>query len=264
VALNFNFWGIGFSSGFCIPVMNCEGCLLSWFACPIGRMSEFIAFREFPILVLIVVLVTGLLMGRFLCGWVCPMGLVQDMLYKIPAPRIRLPRFLTWFKYGSLVITVIVVSFYFGKMVPAFFCQFCPTAALQVVIPDMIRFEDFTLDSGRILRFSVLAAFLVFAVLNHRSFCKVMCPIGAMVALTNKFTLFGIRLDNNKCVHCHKCDRTCPMNVAVEKTAETGKKIDRDPECIQCLTCEHVCPTAAISNNSRLLRKGPSDKPSSP
>ena len=114
---------------------------------------------------------------------------------------------------------------------------------------------DFAFDAGRILRFSVLAVVLFLAVANHRSFCKIMCPIGAMVALTNKFSFLSLRLDGKTCIHCKKCDQACPMDVAVEPCSVSGRKINRHPECIECLTCEEVCPVTAIGNNSKLLSK---------
>jgi polyferredoxin len=166
-----------------------------------------------------------------------------------------MPAFMQWSKYGFLGITVILVAYFWGKEVPAFFCTYCPTATIESIIPAMIFSPDYLLGAAGHWRFLVLAVVLFLAVANHRSFCKIMCPVGALVAITNKFSLFSMKLSADKCIHCHKCDRSCPMDVAVEKCTTSRNKINRDLECIECLTCEGVCPTTAITNNSRIVHK---------
>ena len=288
--------------------MNCEACLFAWMGCPIGMIGRSAYYLEFPALVVISILVLGLLMGRFLCGWVCPMGLVQDLLHKIKTPKFRLPRPLVYLKYVFLVVTAIGVPLYFGLQAgsevsttvdeveaeadpfaaldaqmaameggegegemgcfpeesgvpepeyiksPFFFCSFCPTAALQVAAPawitDGYAYVDARGVPALVLRFSVLAVLLILAVGNHRFFCKVMCPIGTLIAITNKFTLHRIKLDKETCVSCTKCNKKCPMDVKVMETQDTGRSVNRDTECISCLTCEEQCPTDAITNNS--------------
>jgi ferredoxin-type protein NapH len=255
--LTSNFWGIS-TGRLCLPILHCEACTLSWFLCPIGGMlSSSVAFHEWPILTLAIIAGGGLLVGRVFCGWVCPTGLVQDLLYKIPAPKIELPPVLNVAKYGFLLVTVVAVAYFVGKDTRAFFCNFCPTATAEVVLPQMIADHDYALDAWRLVRFAVLAATVMLAIGHPRSFCKIVCPVGALVALTNKFSLFALRLDAAKCIHCQKCDRACPTGVPVERSSETGRAISRHPECVECLTCESVCPTRAIANNSRVLRQRP-------
>jgi polyferredoxin len=259
IGLNVNFWSVSALQNVCLPVMNCEACVVSWFGCPVGMMAKSIAFMEFPLIVIGCVLGIGLLVGRLFCGWLCPMGFLQDLLYKIPRPKFSLPRFLTWFKYGFLVLSCIVVVLIIGpeyEFSKLFFCNYCPTAALDVVLPNMIMYQDYAMDFGRILRFSVLGVVLFLAVANHRSFCKIMCPVGAMVAITNKFSFFSLKLKKDTCISCKKCDKSCPMDVKVmESPDRTGRAINRSTECIECLTCEATCPVTAISNNSRILKK---------
>ena len=257
VLLNSNFWGLG-TERICIPVMNCEACAIAWLGCPIGMIGSNLAFREWPFLVLGVTLVLGALIGRLFCGWVCPMGLLQDLLYKIRSPKFKLWRGATWIKYGFLVITVFVLGFIFGKtpdVSPFFFCNLCPTAAIQVVLPDMLIYQDFAMTFARSLRLSILVAVMLLSLGVHRGFCKVMCPIGALIAITNRFSLFSLKLNTSSCVSCKKCNSACPMDVPVMESPEGGRAVNRDTECIECLTCEQVCPTAAISNNSRILKR---------
>lgn len=253
VLLNTNLWAIG-SERVCLPVMNCEACAIAWLGCPVLMMARSIAYMEVPLIVLACVLGVGLLMGRMMCAWVCPLGFLQDLLYKIPAPKISIPRFMKWIKYGFLLLSVVAVAYFSADFAHTkmFFCNFCPTAALEVVLPSMIANQDYYMDTGRILRFSVLAAVIIMAVLNHRSFCKIMCPIGALVAISNKFSIFSLKLDKNTCISCKKCDKSCPMDVHVMESPETARAVNRDTECIECLSCEEKCPATAISSNVML------------
>jgi len=256
--LNSNFRGAEVY-GFCLPVMHCNACPLSWTLCPISKISELLQFHESLVsmewLVIGAMLAACVVVGRFFCGWICPAGFIQDLLYKIPSPKVRIPDSLQWMKYGFLVITVMLVAYFWGKEVSLFFCSFCPTATIESVIPAMIFLPEYVIGAAGYWRFLVLAIVLVLAIANHRNFCKIMCPIGAFVAITNKFSLFSLKLNAGKCIHCHKCDKNCPMTVPVENCATTGKKISRDLECIECLTCESVCPTTAITNNSHIVKK---------
>jgi polyferredoxin len=84
----------------------------------------------------------------------------------------------------------------------------------------------------------------------------VLCPVGALVALVSRFSWLAVSMDTGQCKSCKVCDRQCPMDVKVEAKKHTDGKINRDAECIGCLTCETVCTKSAISNNSRLLKKG--------
>lgn len=251
-----------FFGNVCLPIIHCNACPLTWFNCPIYAISEWIQFREVPWGTLAPWMLIGIiggigaLLGRFFCGWVCPMGLLQDLLHGIPSPKFSLPALLRWVKYGFLFIAVGAAAYWVGKESLLFFCKYCPVATIEVAVPQMIVDHDWAMDTWRILRFSVLVLVLVLVVFNVRSFCKVMCPVGALVAVANKFSIFTIRIDPAKCTHCGKCDKSCPMGVPVENSSRTKRSVNRHTECIECLKCEEVCPVNAIANNSRILRKG--------
>jgi len=216
-------------------------------------MSASIAFHEWPLLVLATLLVIGALVGRFLCGWVCPMGFLQDLLYMMPKPKFSLPRRLSLVKYGVLALSVVFVAFFLGKGSPYFFCNLCPTAAIQVAIPEVIRHRLFSTTHLLNAKFIILIAVVVLAIGSSRSFCKILCPIGALIAITNRFSLLSIRIRNDTCVDCFACEKACPMDVPLVKTLESGRAVSRHLECIECMKCEEACPPGAISNNTRII-----------
>jgi polyferredoxin len=253
ILLTSNFAGAGLGNA-CIPILYCEACALTWLGCPIGIMASAIAFHEIPWLILAIVFGSALVVGRWFCGWICPSGLVQDWLYKIPSRKIEIPRWTRFIKYAVLLGPVIAIAYYFTKDNPYFFCSWCPTATASVVIPQAIQFRELEFDWG-LLRLAILVLVIILAVMNHRSFCKVLCPVGAMVSLTSRLSWLAIRLDAERCKRCKTCDKECPMDVQVESRKDSGDPINSDPECVNCLTCESVCAKEAISNNSRVLKK---------
>lgn len=250
---------VGYSlGGACLPILHCEACTLSWFGCPIGMMASTIAFHEIPWLVLGMVLGAAALVGRWFCGWICPSGLVQDLLFKIPSPKFTFPAWTRYIRYAVLVGPVILIAYYLGRDHFLSFCKWCPTATATVGIPQAVKCGTIE-DGAELFRLGLLAVMLVLAVMSSRWFCKVLCPIGAMTSLGNRFSWLAVRMNTDKCGSCKRCDRECPMEVKVESRRATGERINRDPNCIECLKCEEVCTKEAITNNSRVLRRTPGE-----
>ncbi len=106
----------------CFPVLNCHSCPVSIFACPVGVIGQFASLGLFPLTVVGVIALAGLFAGRFLCGWACPFGMFQDLLYKIPFVQFRIPNWTRFVKYAILIGLVILVPIIFS---PAFSLYFC-------------------------------------------------------------------------------------------------------------------------------------------
>ena len=232
------------NSEFCVPGLNCRYCPASVAGCPLNFMQRLFAdgLSRLPIRVLCWLLLLALAFGRFICGWLCPFGLVQDLLDKIPAPKIKKnewTRRLSYLKYVFLILCVIVIPFGFflgGSRVMAF-CQYvCPN----------LPFSNFlmTLSSGGSIRpymflnyrFAILAAVIIVSVFLFRPFCRFICPLGAFYGLFNRIALLSVKLDESKCVHCNACLRTCKMDI---------RKVG-DCECISCGDCKAACKFGAI------------------
>jgi ferredoxin-type protein NapH len=224
----------------CNPVLSCHGCALSWFACPIGLFVHYAGYRVFPLMGTGFIVVVGATLGRFLCGWVCPLGLVQDALYKIPAPKIEMPEWTRSIKYMVLAVFVGLMPFLFGESTLLSFCRFCPSSALQVTIPALFTEGTAALGLMTILKLAILAVVLCLSVVNSRFFCRVLCPIWAMLAPFNLIS--WIRVGRKKeCVSCSKCDAACPVQIEPLKRIARGLPANRHPDCLACRDCVSIC-----------------------
>lgn len=260
-AVLFNGYAAGFAEGkiftgptkaVCVPVLNCYSCPGALGACPIGALQNAIggAWRHVPFYVLGSLALFGMLLGRLVCGFLCPFGLVQDLLHKIPTRKLRVPRrvdrVLRALKYVVLFGMVVGLSLLVtteAGVTPPFFCEFlCPAGTLGAGIPLLLANEDLRAAAGLLFDWKVLVlvVILVASVLVPRPFCRYLCPLGALYGLFNKVGFYRMRVDGERCVGCGRCDRACPMEVDVRRNPNS-------PECIRCGECRKVCPTDAIA-----------------
>lgn len=257
--LVFNPWLPNFASGklykgplknACLPVLNCHSCPAATGACPIGGLQAALGARPFNWITLHVVGllgVVGVIGGRFACGWLCPFGYVQDGLYKIPSPKLRIPRFLEWGKYAALAVLVVALPALwvdeFGQSTGPWFCKvLCPAGTLEGAVPllgvgaEQIPERPYYL----ILKAGILALFLAWMVVSKRPFCRTACPLGAIYGMFNRTSLLRVRVDAAKCVKCDRCLVTCPVDLRVYEQGETAG-------CIRCLSCRKTCPKGAVT-----------------
>jgi len=227
---------------FCNPVLSCHSCVLSWFACPIGVFVHYSGYHLFPYMAVGMVLLMGALFGRLLCGWVCPFGFLMDLLYKIPSPKFQMPRWTGYIKYFVFVAMVIVFPYFLTESTLLSFCRICPAAAIQVTIPNLIMGGFTTISTLTIVKFVVLAGVLVLAVLSSRSFCKVFCPIAAILAPLNLVSYWAVKPPVPACENCQRCDRYCPTDCLPSARIKKQVPPNRDTECIVCHDCQETCP----------------------
>ncbi len=225
----------------CFPVLNCHSCPISIFACPIGVIGQFAAMGVFPLTVIGGIALAGLLAGRILCGWACPFGFIQDLLYKVPYVKFSIPAWTRFIKYGVFAGLVVAVPIFLTPAFPLYFCRLCPVATVESAVPWAII--NGTTDAVSLaIRLGILFAIVILAMGHRRFFCKVICPLGACLSVFNRFAaVFPER--NSNCVDCGACNKVCPMET---KSARFGVYDDRAEECISCLDCHKKCPTDAI------------------
>ncbi len=234
----------GASKGVCVPGLNCYSCPGAVGACPIGSLQSFLAARpiRLPYYVVGLLIFFGALLGRAVCGFLCPFGFLQELLHRIPFPR-RLRRFrgeLLLRKLKYLILALLVVLPLFFALTP-FFCKYlCPAGTLAGVLLALADTAVRPLLGGLFAwKAAVLLALAALSLLIWRPFCKYLCPLGAIYGLFNRFALYRGELDAGKCVRCGKCAAVCRMGVEPTENVNSA-------ECIRCGDCARACPTDAI------------------
>ena len=216
----------------CGPVFHCYSCPLALFACPIGVVANFGALHLFPLLAVGTLLVVGSLVGGFICGWVCPFGLLQDLIAKIPTPKLKLPSWTGYVRYVVLVGAVLAVPFFLGKDHPLFVCAFCPVGAIEGAVPNMVR-QAAAGDPvvwPNLVKTTIVVLLVVAMFVTSRPWCRLFCPLGAVYGLFNRVSVLFLRLDPQLCTHCERCRKVCRYGV-------TPDRFQNDSRCIRCLEC---------------------------
>ena len=233
----------------CVPGLNCYSCPAATGACPIGAFQAVVGSSKFKFTYYITgfFILLGVLLGRFICGFLCPFGWFQDLLHKIPGKKLSTAKLkpLRYLKYVILVVFVILLPAFVTNslgMGDPFFCKYiCPQGVLEGAIPLSLANSGIRAALGHLFtfKFTILALFIILSILFYRPFCKWICPLGAIYSLFNKVSFLKIQVDHEKCVGCQKCSRVCKMDVNVVDTPN-------HPECIRCGECMKACPTDAI------------------
>lgn len=235
----------------CVPGLNCYSCPGALGSCPIGSFQAVITSRtnKFTFYVIGFFLLFGALFGRLVCGWLCPFGLVQDLLDKIPFPKKlrRLPgdRVLKYLKYVILVGFVIVLPLTVLDIVgqgQPWFCKYiCPSGTLFAGIPLIASNPPLRAALGWLFTWkaAILVVLLLLSIVVYRPFCRYLCPLGAIYGLFNPVALYRFRIDAEKCTQCGACQRACKLDIPVWQTPNS-------PECIRCGDCRRACPHGAV------------------
>jgi ferredoxin-type protein NapH len=230
------------TKGIPCPALNCYACPAAAFACPIGSIQHFIGRKRFPLYVLGIVGLVGAIIGRASCGWFCPFGWFQELLYKLPIPKLRLPNRFNWTRYVVLAMLVVMIPYITRE---PWFCKLCPAGTLEAGIPMALLSADIRALVGAMywIKLSILGIFLVWMSATRRPFCRWVCPLGALWSPLNPISSFRLRVDQERCIRCNRCQQVCPTDIRVYENPDSGA-------CIRCLECIHVCPVDCISVTS--------------
>jgi len=241
----------------CVPGLNCYSCPAATGACPIGAFQAVVGSSKFSFSYYItgILILIGTLLGRFVCGFLCPFGWAQDLLHKIPFPKkfsTKRLKALRYLKYVILIVMVWVLPALINNaagMGDPYFCKYvCPQGILEGAIPLSLADEGIRSALGKLfaMKLSVLMTVVLLSIMFYRPFCKWICPLGAFYSLFNKVSFLQYRVDKNTCISCGKCARVCKMDVDITKNSS-------HLECIRCGECVKACPVHAISTKLSLL-----------
>ena len=235
---------------FCTPGLNCYSCPAAAFSCPIGAAQLFFAGLRHSISLYVTgfLLSVGVIFGKFICGYVCPMGLVQDLLYKIKTRKFILKfRYLRYIKYVVLAVFVIILPYAIRHELslqgrPWFCAYVCPSGTIFAAIP-LIAANDFLwnfLGWQFVLKISITLAIIALSVFILRIFCRLLCPLGAIYGLFNRISVLGIQTKRAKCISCNQCQKAC--HIALDPIEELNS-----PECFRCGSCIKACSEKVFS-----------------
>ena len=238
----------GNSKIMCAPGINCYSCPGAIGACPLGTLQgAFSAKHSTMYYVFGLLLLYSMMFGRMICGWLCPFGLIQELLYKIKTPKLKkspVTRLLSYLKYIILVVFVFLIPILYAMRdipLPAFCKYICPAGTIEgglILLSNKINASYFSM-LGPIFtwKFMLMVSIVVGSIFIFRLFCRFLCPLGGLYGLFNHISFFGVKVNMDKCTHCNLCVSHCKLDIH-----HVG-----DQECISCGECIGVCPTQAIS-----------------
>ena len=249
----------GKTKAICLPGLNCYSCPGALGSCPIGSLQAVFGNRNYKFAFYVVgfLMIVGAVFGRFVCGWLCPFGLVQDLLYKIPFVKKlkKLPgdRWLKWLKYvvlaGFVVLLPLFVVDIVGQGQPWFCKWICPSGTLMGGVPLVLVNEGLQAVVGWLYawKVAILIGLLLLSVVVCRPFCRYLCPLGAIYGWFNPIAFYRYRVEKESCTQCGACQKVCTLDIPVYQKPNSV-------DCIRCGACKKACPHGAI--HSSWERKG--------
>lgn len=228
----------------CVPFLNCQSCPGALFSCPIGILQHFMTIHRIPYTLLSFLFSIGILVGSMACGWLCPFGLLQELLYKIKSFKIKIPKQLSILRYFSFFFLVLLIPFITRE---TWFSKLCPMGTLQAALPWVVwnpvipEYQEAVVAPQSIgtlfvIKLLILIFFIALFVISKRPFCRIVCPLGAIFGVFNKYSLLKLDVDTKKCGGCNDCVESCPVELNVGKDANATTCV----RCFKCLECESV------------------------
>lgn len=249
----------GTSKKFCVPGLNCYSCPGALGSCPIGALQAVLTDPKYrySYYVIGILMAFGAFFGRFICGWLCPFGLVQDLLHKIPFPKKikKIPgdHMLRYLKYAILLTLVIILPLSVRNVadigIPWFCKWLCPSGTLFAGIPLILKNPYLQAAIGFLFnwKMGILIFIIVLSIIIYRPFCRYLCPLGAIYGCFNKVSVLRYRLDKDKCISCGQCRQACKLDLPVYDNPNSA-------ECIRCGECTKNCPTGALVGLGHTIR----------
>jgi polyferredoxin len=228
---------------------------------PIGGLMAFKVFvmsrlvePVHPAGLVMFIAITGvsLALKKGFCGWICPVGTLSQYIWmageKLMGRNFRVERYtdigLRAVKYVLLFLFFYVIVFAMNTTVIIYFFG---EDYYRIADVKMLKFfTDMTA-----LTFWVLVALGVLSLLYKNFWCRYLCPYGALLGIVSRWSPIKVRRNEEQCIHCHACTRSCPALIDVEK-----KDVVTSGECFGCMTCVSNCPKPGALDMTAKVGKG--------
>lgn len=202
------------------------------------------------------VLLLTLVFGRIYCSVICPMGVFQDLVirvHKLLSPKgrkpkrhfVKEPRIV---RYGVLAL-VIVTALTFSQLLLTVLAPYSAYGRMIRSIVGLSRGESLA-PALLITAAATLVVICVCAWIWGRGWCNTVCPVGSVLGLVSRFSLFKVSIDQSQCVSCRKCEKGCKSS-CIDIDTHT---IDHS-RCVDCFDCLDSCPKGGIKFRFSLPRK---------
>jgi polyferredoxin len=187
----------------------------------LGNVKQLGAPLPLAILGLVLFIILTFVFGRIFCGYLCPIGALQEIVYLIPIKKLQI-------KNKTLPIVFRLIFFIAFVVLGVIF---------SIGILGYFGFYDFFNLNITSIFFYAFLALLIVSIFVYRPFCRFFCPYGTLLSLASIKCLFKLKRNDN-CTDCGKCEKACP-------TSEAGRT-DLNQECYLCNRCKEVCPVDAL------------------
>ena len=191
---------------------------------PMAKVTAFLFF--------IILAVIG---NKIICGWACPFGALQELIYSIPVLKRIKQRKLPF------VLTNTIRAGLFAAML-LFLFGIIGGRKGTVIYHYLNPFNLFNLDFETVSILLTVILALLGSFVIYRPFCQFICPFGFISWIAERFSIIRVRIDKDKCTECGTCIKACPLEAA--EGLVYGKRLRAD--CFSCARCLNVCPVDAI------------------